>query len=183
MLRALRDRHDNTVLVIEHDLETIAADWIVDFRPGAGRLGGQIVAEGPPEVVANPASDHGTVTRGNRTSRSPRRAGLPVGRGWSIAVRASTTSSTSLSPPAQAYAHGCHRRHSRTSPRCRYRTPHRAAATARRRGQHRGRRRAQPRPGQVRRLGHRSGPRWRRCRWSHRRCGATSATRGRSTSR
>ena len=46
MLRALRDL-GNTVLVIEHDLEMIAAaDWVVDFGPGAGRLGGQIVAAG-----------------------------------------------------------------------------------------------------------------------------------------
>lgn len=65
MLRGLRDL-DNTVLVIEHDLETItAADWIVDFGPGAGRLGGQIVAEGPPEVVAKvPASITGQYLAG-----------------------------------------------------------------------------------------------------------------------
>ncbi len=52
MLRALRDL-GNTVLVIEHDMDTIAAaDWLVDFGPGAGRLGGQIVAEGAPSAVA-----------------------------------------------------------------------------------------------------------------------------------
>jgi excinuclease ABC subunit A len=52
MLRALRDL-GNTVLVIEHDMEMIAsADWIVDFGPGAGRNGGQIVAEGAPQQVA-----------------------------------------------------------------------------------------------------------------------------------
>lgn len=52
MLRALRDL-GNTVLVIEHDLEMIAAaDWVVDFGPGGGRLGGQIVAEGPPAEIA-----------------------------------------------------------------------------------------------------------------------------------
>ena len=57
MLRALRDL-GNTVLVIEHDMEMIAAaDWVVDFGPGAGRDGGQIVAQGTPaEVAANPAS-------------------------------------------------------------------------------------------------------------------------------
>ena len=48
MLRALRDL-GNTVLVIEHDLEMIAAaDWVVDFGPGGGRDGGQIVAQGTP---------------------------------------------------------------------------------------------------------------------------------------
>ena len=52
MLRALRDL-GNTVLVIEHDLDLIAAaDWVVDFGPGAGRLGGQVVAQGAPGVVA-----------------------------------------------------------------------------------------------------------------------------------
>jgi excinuclease ABC subunit A len=51
MLRALRDL-GNTVLVIEHDMDMIAsADWVVDFGPGAGRLGGQIVAQGPPRTL------------------------------------------------------------------------------------------------------------------------------------
>lgn len=52
MLRALVDL-GNTVLVIEHDLEMIAAaDHVVDFGPGAGRKGGQIVAQGTPAQVA-----------------------------------------------------------------------------------------------------------------------------------
>jgi excinuclease ABC subunit A len=52
MLRALVEL-GNTVLVIEHDLEMIAAaDHVVDFGPGAGRSGGQIVAEGPPAQIA-----------------------------------------------------------------------------------------------------------------------------------
>jgi len=52
MLRALRDL-GNTVLVIEHDMDVIAAaDWVVDFGPGGGRLGGQIVAEGVPSAIA-----------------------------------------------------------------------------------------------------------------------------------
>ena len=46
MLKALRDL-ENTVLVIEHDLEMIAAaDWVVDFGPGGGRYGGQVTAAG-----------------------------------------------------------------------------------------------------------------------------------------
>lgn len=65
MLRALRDL-GNTVLVIEHDLDMIAAaDWVVDFGPGAGRLGGQIVAEGAPHTVAQtPASITGQYLAG-----------------------------------------------------------------------------------------------------------------------
>ncbi|MDW8144871.1 MAG: excinuclease ABC subunit UvrA [Roseiflexaceae bacterium] len=51
-LLKLRDL-GNTVVVVEHDLETMqAADWIIDFGPGAGVKGGQIVAAGPPDVVA-----------------------------------------------------------------------------------------------------------------------------------
>ncbi len=50
-LRHLRDL-GNTVLVVEHDEETIrAADHVVDFGPGAGALGGRVVAEGAPEAL------------------------------------------------------------------------------------------------------------------------------------
>jgi excinuclease ABC subunit A len=51
-LRHLRDL-GNTVLVVEHDEETIlAADHVVDFGPGAGHLGGKVVAEGTPAEIA-----------------------------------------------------------------------------------------------------------------------------------
>ena len=48
----------NTVLVIEHDRDTIySADHIIDLGPQAGRYGGEVVAEGPPEqVLSNPKS-------------------------------------------------------------------------------------------------------------------------------
>ncbi len=47
-LTALRDI-GNTVIVVEHDEETIrAADWVVDLGPGAGRHGGEVVASCPP---------------------------------------------------------------------------------------------------------------------------------------
>src|SRR5260370_7632635 len=43
----------NSVLVVEHDVETMrSADWRMDLGPGAGILGGEVVAGGPPEVVA-----------------------------------------------------------------------------------------------------------------------------------
>jgi len=42
----------NTLIVVEHDQETIeSADWVLDMGPGAGRLGGDIVAEGTPEEI------------------------------------------------------------------------------------------------------------------------------------
>jgi excinuclease ABC subunit A len=50
-LEALRDL-GNSVVVVEHDEETMAkADYLIDFGPGAGELGGQVVAEGTPEQV------------------------------------------------------------------------------------------------------------------------------------
>ena len=52
-LKELRDQ-GNTVLVVEHDEETIrTADWIVDLGPGAGVNGGEVVAEGRVEAIIN----------------------------------------------------------------------------------------------------------------------------------
>jgi excinuclease ABC subunit A len=57
VLHTLVDR-GNTVVVIEHNLEVVkTADWILDLGPEGGDGGGSLVAEGPPEQVAeNPAS-------------------------------------------------------------------------------------------------------------------------------
>lgn len=50
-LKGLRDL-GNTVLVVEHDEETIrSADWVIDLGPGAGEHGGYIVAEGTPQMI------------------------------------------------------------------------------------------------------------------------------------
>ena len=56
-LESLRDL-GNTVLVVEHDEETIRrADYVIDLGPGAGRHGGELVASGTPdEVMHNPDS-------------------------------------------------------------------------------------------------------------------------------
>ena len=54
-LKKLRDL-GNTVIVVEHDLDTIrAADFVMDLGPGAGNTGGRIVAQGTPEAVAKVA--------------------------------------------------------------------------------------------------------------------------------
>jgi len=56
-LKRLRDL-GNTVLVVEHDEETIrSADYVIDLGPGAGELGGYVVATGSPqEIIENPKS-------------------------------------------------------------------------------------------------------------------------------
>jgi excinuclease ABC subunit A len=54
LIRTLKGMRDlgNTVLVVEHDEETMrSADWIVDLGPGAGQHGGEVVAEGPPPSI------------------------------------------------------------------------------------------------------------------------------------
>jgi excinuclease ABC subunit A len=58
VLMKLRDA-GNTLMVIEHNTDVIkCADWIVDLGPEGGEGGGHIVAEGPPEAVANSKSSH-----------------------------------------------------------------------------------------------------------------------------
>jgi excinuclease ABC subunit A len=73
-LARLRDL-GNTVLVVEHDAETIErADYVVDLGPGAGRLGGSLVASGTPaEIAANPASLTGQYLCGARAIPVPER--------------------------------------------------------------------------------------------------------------
>jgi excinuclease ABC subunit A len=49
----------NTLLVVEHHLDVIkCADWILDLGPEAGEAGGELVAEGPPEAVAQAAASY-----------------------------------------------------------------------------------------------------------------------------
>jgi len=72
-LRRLRDL-GNTVLVVEHDEDTIrAADYVVDFGPGAGHMGGKVIARGTPaEIERDPASVTGAYLSGARRIEVPR---------------------------------------------------------------------------------------------------------------
>ena len=58
VLHRLRD-HGNTVVVIEHNLDVIkTADWIVDLGPEGGNKGGEIIATGTPEAIADVERSH-----------------------------------------------------------------------------------------------------------------------------
>jgi excinuclease ABC subunit A len=74
-LLRLRDL-GNTVIVVEHDEETMrSADHIVDMGPGAGEHGGEVVAQGPlPDILAEPRSVTGRFLAGER------RIEVPAGR-------------------------------------------------------------------------------------------------------
>lgn len=71
-LQSLRDL-GNTVLVVEHDEDTIrAADYIVDLGPGAGRAGGEVVAAGSlDDILAEDRSLTGAYLSGRRTIETP----------------------------------------------------------------------------------------------------------------
>lgn len=66
-LKHLRDQ-GNSVLVVEHDEETIrSADWILDLGPGAGEHGGEVVAQGTlDDILANPDSLTGAYLSGRK---------------------------------------------------------------------------------------------------------------------
>jgi excinuclease ABC subunit A len=84
-LLRLRDL-GNTVLVVEHDEETIrAADYVIDLGPGAGELGGYVVATGTPaEIVAEPKSLTGRYLAGELAIPVPARRRRGTGRALTI---------------------------------------------------------------------------------------------------
>ena len=77
----------NTVIVVEHDRDTIlAADHVIDMGPGAGEHGGQVVAEGTPaEILANPASLTGRYLSGALEIPVPPRR--RAGNGWTLTIK------------------------------------------------------------------------------------------------
>ena len=89
LLKTLRNLTDigNTLIVVEHDEDTIrAADWVVDIGPGAGVHGGKIVCTGTPEdIIACPDSVTGQYLSGaKRIEYPPRRR---KGNGHALSVR------------------------------------------------------------------------------------------------
>jgi excinuclease ABC subunit A len=77
LIKTLKHLKDlgNTVIVVEHDEDTIrVADWLVDIGPGAGIHGGKVVASGPPaDVIKNPASLTGDYLSGRKKISVPKK--------------------------------------------------------------------------------------------------------------
>ena len=75
LIETLKDLRDlgNTLVIVEHDEETMrAADCIVDIGPGAGALGGHVVAQGTvEEIMANPDSITGKYLSGKKSIPVP----------------------------------------------------------------------------------------------------------------
>ncbi len=80
-LQNMRDL-DNTLIVVEHDEDTmLAADWIIDIGPGAGDHGGEVVASGTPEqVMQMEASLTGNYLSGKKFIPLPLERRKPDGR-------------------------------------------------------------------------------------------------------
>ena len=77
-LRRLRDL-GNSVIVVEHDEETIrAADHVVDFGPGAGALGGKVVFDGPAKAIEESAGLTGEYLSGRRRIEVPEKRRRPA---------------------------------------------------------------------------------------------------------
>src|SRR5205807_8590671 len=83
-LLRLRDL-GNTLIVVEHDEDTIrAADWVVDIGPGAGEHGGKIVYAGPlPGLLEHPASLTGEYLSGRREIAIPKKR-RSTDKGWVV---------------------------------------------------------------------------------------------------
>jgi excinuclease ABC subunit A len=70
LLKTLKDLRDmgNTVLVVEHDMETMmVSDWIIDIGPGAGVHGGQVIFAGTPKQVLKAKTPTGDYLSGKKT--------------------------------------------------------------------------------------------------------------------
>ncbi len=88
-LERLRDM-GNTVLVVEHDEETMrTADWLVDLGPGAGVGGGWVVAAGPPQAILDDLNSlTGRYLRGDLVVSSPNGQRRPTNGKWLTIVGA-----------------------------------------------------------------------------------------------
>ena len=88
----------NTVLVVEHDEDTIRGpDWVVDIGPGAGEHGGEVVYSGPVEGLLTPRdlADRASTCRAGCASRCPRSVAWSATAGITVRGAGRTTCATS----------------------------------------------------------------------------------------
>jgi excinuclease ABC subunit A len=83
LIKALENLRDigNTVLVVEHDEQTIKkGDWIIDIGPGAGRDGGKIIFEGTPQQLLKAKTPTGEYLSGQKKIELFKKSNLPRGK-------------------------------------------------------------------------------------------------------
>ena len=153
-LTGIRDL-GNTVVVVEHDEETIrAADWILDLGEGAGRQGGRLMYQGPPGSIDGSLT--GRYLRRELSipvpADAPRRQGGAAHQGG---ARAQPARHRRRDPPRRVHRGDGRERIGQVDPGGRHPVPRAGAAALRRR------RRARTPPGPGRRGGHRQGGRHR----------------------
>lgn len=87
LIKALKDLRDigNSVFVVEHDKDTIlAADYMIDIGPGAGRHGGEVVAQGSPEEIKNCDTETAAYLSGKKSIPVPERRRKGAGKSITI---------------------------------------------------------------------------------------------------
>jgi excinuclease ABC subunit A len=104
-LKGLRDL-GNTVLVVEHDDETIReADWVIDLGPAAGEHGGQVMAEGTPkQILVHPKSLTGQYLSGRKQVAVPKKR--REGNGKSLTIVNATANNLKVTRPDSAWEIG-----------------------------------------------------------------------------
>ena len=103
----------NTVVLVEHDLDTIAtADWVIDLGPGGGDAGGRVVASGTPAEVAKAAGQ-----RDRAVPRAPAGETVgPAGRGpWALGQLARCRTVEGMNGDVMPTTTSTHRRRSRSA--------------------------------------------------------------------
>ena len=91
LIRSLQDLRDigNSIIVVEHDKDTIlAADHVIDIGPGAGRHGGEIVAQGTPEEIMRLHTETAQYLNGEKEISVP--DGVRPGNGKELVIKGAT---------------------------------------------------------------------------------------------
>ena len=99
LIYALKNLRDigNSVLVVEHDKDImLAADYLVDIGPRAGKYGGNIVAEGTPAEVLASNSDTAQYLNGQKSISVP--AERRVGNGKELILKGATGNNLKMLP-------------------------------------------------------------------------------------